>query len=366
MLDPVRVLIVDDSIVVRKAVSDALATDPEISVVGTAANGKIAMERVPQLRPEVLVLDIEMPEANGFDVLRFLKRDHPRIRTIMFSTLTQRGAAQTIEALSLGASDYVSKPSSTDQGGYTDVLKRMAAELVPKIKQFRSIRAEGPGSHLPTGASISGTKPVPSAGFRISPSSSQAIPKIVAIGVSTGGPEALSQLIPKLPKDFQVPLVVVQHMPPIFTKLLAERLNADARVKVREGIDGEVPTPGIVYIAPGDRHMTLARKEGRIVLSMNQQPPENSCRPSADVLFRSVADVYGPNALGVILTGMGHDGLDGLRLMKKKGAVVLAQDQATSVVWGMPAAVVREGLADGVVPIDQMGGAIEAYVIRRK
>lgn len=354
MIDPIRVLIVDDSVVVRRAVAEALSSDREIAVVGTASNGKIALQRIPELKPEVLILDIEMPESNGFDVLRALRRDYRYVRTIMFSTLTQRGAAQTIEALSLGADDYVSKPTSIALGGYNAVLKRVAAELIPKIRQFRPKIEKRPD--LPEDKSprpIEGTLRKRRAG---------GVPEVVAIGISTGGPDALSRVLPKLSKTFPVPLLIVQHMPPLFTRLLAERLDAHAEISVVEGADGVVAKPGVAYIAPGDYHMAVRKEAAGVVLSMSQTPPENSCRPAADVLFRSVAEVYGPNALGVIMTGMGQDGLKGLRAMYARGAAVVAQDQASSVVWGMPSFVVREGFADAVVPLDEMAVTVETFV----
>lgn len=351
MPEPIRVLIVDDSAIVRRAVSDALANVPEITVIGTAPNGKIALDRIAQLRPEVVILDIEMPEADGFEVLRVLRVTHPKVRTIMFSTLTQRGASQTIQALSLGANDYVTKPTSIGLG-YGDVLKQVAADLIPKITQFRPELWESAPAAPTTRGGQTARLDRNGAGAHV-------VPKVIAIGVSTGGPEALAKVLPRLAKGFPVPILIVQHMPPVFTKLLAERLDAGSGIKVVEGADGVSPEASVAYIAPGDHHMMVRRKEGRIVLSLSQSPPENSCRPAADPLFRSVADVYGDQALGVIMTGMGQDGLIGLRAMKARGATVFAQDKETSVVWGMPSFVVHEGLADRVVSLDELGPAIE-------
>lgn len=353
MADPIRVLVVDDSAIVRRAVSDALAAAPGISVVGAAANGKIAVERVLHLKPDVVILDIEMPEANGFEVLKALRAMHSTVRTIMFSTLTQRGTAQTIEALALGASDYALKPSSTGQG-YADTLKQVASELIPKIKQFRPDWLAHPAAvaAAPTGA------------LKRTPTRDAAMPRAVAIGVSTGGPEALSKVLPQLPKTCPVPIFIVQHMPPVFTKLLADRLALSSAIHVVEAADGMPPVAGTAYVAPGNYHMTVCKHDGRVTIALNQDPSENSCRPSADVLFRSVAEVYGAHALGVIMTGMGQDGLIGLRAMKALGATVYAQDQATSVVWGMPSFVVREGLADLVLPVGELAAAIDAAVSR--
>lgn len=358
MFEPIRVMIIDDSSVVRRAVTEALSHDPDISIVGTASNGKIALQRIAQWSPEVLILDLEMPEADGFELLRALRVDFPKIRTIMFSSATQRGAVQTIEALSLGASDYVAKPTTTHPGGYSEAVRQVAAELIPKIKQFRPHPAW-------TKPLQKGTKQVEELTVeRVLRSAPQPV-GIVAIGISTGGPAALSKLIPELSKDFPVPIVIVQHMPPVFTRMLAERLQQGEGVKVVEGVDGMILEPGTAYIAPGNYHMAVRQKEGRVFLAMNQEPPVNYCRPSVDVLFRSVAEVYREETLGIIMTGMGQDGLNGIRAMKSKGAIIFAQDQASSVVWGMPSFVVREGLADCVLPLDEMRGAIEDCVMKR-
>lgn len=359
MPDPVRVLVVDDSAVARRAVSGALSQDPEIEVVGSAPNGNVARERIKELNPEVLILDIEMPESDGFDLLKVLRSEYPKIRTIMFSNLTHRGALQTIEALSLGASDYVAKPTSVPGQGYGEGIQRVAAELIPKIKQFRP--------DLSVAQEPKREKEKKSSAFPLKPGlrTVQAIPKIVAIGISTGGPEALSILLPRLSRTFPVPIVIVQHMPTLFTRLLAERLDWNSEIKVVEGFQGMALEPGIAYIAPGNCHMVVQQKEKGMAISVNQNPPENSCRPSADVLFRSVAAVYGPHALGVIMTGMGKDGLAGLRAMKEQGALVFAQDQESSVIWGIPSFVVQEGLADRVISLDQMAPAIAGTVGNR-
>lgn len=356
--EPIRVLIVDDSAVVRRAVLEALSDDPEICVVGTASNGSIAIQKIDQLKADVLILDIEMPEMDGFCALRIMRARYPRIRTIMFSSLTQRGAVQTIEALSLGANDYIAKPACIAHQGYKDMLKGVSAELIPKIKQFRLAaenRMQGVESR------VQGVHPTP---YSLPPASS--VPRIVAIGISTGGPEALSRLIPSFSKEFPVPIVLVQHMPPVFTKLLAERLESISKLRVTEGCDGLELKPGVVYVAPGDFHMSLQNKGDGAVISLNQGPPENFCRPAVDVLFRSVAKVYGSNALGIIMTGMGQDGCKGVMEMKRQGALVFAQDQASSVVWGMPSAVINAGLADSVLPLDQISIAVDDCVLRNQ
>ncbi|MFQ5542923.1 MAG: chemotaxis response regulator protein-glutamate methylesterase [Nitrospiria bacterium] len=374
----VRVLVVDDSVIIRKAVSDALGLVSGVEVVGTASNGKIALEKVEALKPDVMVLDIEMPVATGFDVLRGMKKKRLHVRTIMFSTLTSRGASQTLEALSLGAHDYISKPTATSEG-YRDNLRRVADELGPKIKQFRPmaprrplrqikpksapVASTGNGRSLNAKA-LSPTTPIekkPSvlpkvSGVRLKNGVS---PQVVAIGISTGGPDALAKLMPTFSKDFPLPIVIVQHMPPLFTKLLAERLDGMSKIKIVEAVEGMLLESGVAYIAPGDNHLVVKNRLGRVVLALNRNAAENSCRPSADVLFRSVAEVYGNRALGVIMTGMGQDGFKGCQVMKKKGAQIIAQDEATSVVWGMPSYVVHDGLADTVLPLEELGEMIE-------
>ena len=333
----IRVLVVDDSVVIRSLVSRALADDPQIEVVGVAANGQIALERIPQLTPDIITLDVEMPEMDGLETLRRLRAQYPKVRAIMFSTLTERGAVVTLEALTLGAADYVTKPANV---GSLDVsLRRLRDDLIPKIKQFFQL----PAFSAARAAAIQAPRKAP-AGRR----------ELVAIGASTGGPQALVGLFAGLPAELAAPVVLVQHMPPLFTRLLADRLAALGRVRVREARGGELLEPGHAYLAPGDYHLVLKREKTRVVTALNQEPPENSCRPAVDVLFRSVAQAYGGRTVAVVLTGMGQDGLRGVELLKAEGAYVIAQDEASSVVWGMPGCVAGAGLADEVVPIEQV------------
>ena len=344
----IRVLIVDDAVVIRKIVSDVLAGDPEIEIVGTAANGRIALQKLTQVNPDLVTLDVEMPEMDGLQTLKALRVTHPRLPVIMFSTLTERGASSTIEALTLGASDYVTKPANVGSVGVAQ--QRVKEQLIPKIKSLcaattvvaKPAVAPAPVARPTAGAPRAWTWPA--AGV-----TSQ--PEIIAIGVSTGGPNALAEIIPNLPGDFPVPIVIAQHMPPMFTKFLADRLNAQSPLEVREAAGGEVLQPGSVFIAPGDHHMVLRRSGTRIVTALNHDPPENSCRPAVDVLFRSVHDVYRDNVLAVVLTGMGQDGLHGCEVIKQGGGSVIVQDEATSVVWGMPGFVARAGLADRTLPL---------------
>jgi two-component system chemotaxis response regulator CheB len=348
----IRVLVVDDAVVVRKIVTDALASDPDIEVVGSAANGRIALAKLVQVNPDVVTMDIEMPEMNGLEALRELRKTHPMLPVIMFSTLTERGGSATLEALALGATDYVTKPANV--GSVAVAQQRIRDELIPKIKALCGRRAGLVLSKLvATDTTATPARPA----VRPNAPLDQRI-DIVAIGVSTGGPNALATILPKLPRDFPVPIVIVQHMPPVFTKLLADRLRASSQLDVREGVVGGVVEPGRVWIAPGDRHMLVRQGRDGVTLTLNQNPPENSCRPSVDPLFRSVGDVYGARALGVILTGMGQDGLHGSEELTDVGASVIAQDQATSVVWGMPGFVANAGLAERLFPLEEIAGEL--------
>lgn len=341
-----RVLLVDDAVVVRKALSVAIEKDPDLEVAGTAVNGRIALAKFPTLKPDIILLDIEMPEMNGLETVRELRKIDSRVPIIMFSTLTERGASTTLEALALGATDYVTKPSNVN-GAAT--METITSELIPKIRALcRLTMRDG---------TLSERKfvPVPPA---VSVSRVLVPAQIVVIGVSTGGPDALARMVPTLPADFPVPVLIAQHMPPIFTSMLAARLSSKSALPVRECLPGEWLKPGSILIAPGDFHMIVEADAGGVRVQTHQGPRENFCRPSVDVLFRSVAAVYGTRTLAVILTGMGQDGLLGCEALRAQGARVYVQDEATSVVWGMPGFVARAGLADKVLPLQQIGAEI--------
>ena len=348
-----RVLIVDDAMLIRRLVSDALASDTAIEVVGEAANGKVALQKIEQLAPDLVTLDIEMPEMDGLATLREIRKTHPRLPVIMFSALTERGAADTLEALHIGASDYVTKSTSTAGKGMAQ--QRIQADLIPKIRSL--CRVAQPADAAPKRlAAVQPVQPVTA--------TSGAHPEradVVAIGLSTGGPGALGQLLPALPADFPAPILLVQHMPNVFTRLLAERLDSHAALAIVEATDAQRVQPGTVYVAPGDFHLSVRRHNGQVVVALSQEPPEHSHRPSADVLFRSVAAVYGAHALGLVLTGMGEDGLSGSEQITRAGGRVIVQDEATSVVWEMPGRVANAGLADAVLPI----GAVAPELVRR-
>jgi two-component system chemotaxis response regulator CheB len=343
----IRVLIVDDSSVIRRIISDILSAEADIEVVGTAPNGRIALSKIPQLNPDLVTLDVEMPEMDGLETIREIRKQWSRLSILMFSTLTERGAATTIDALSLGATHYVTKP--TPGQGSASVTARVREELLGKVRGLAAPRGDR--------STPSKVSPLPLPVQRLR----RGVPapvQVVAVGVSTGGPSALEALIPRLPKNLPVPVVLVQHMPPLFTRLLAERLDQHSELAIHEGIGGTALKPGTVWIAPGDNHMIVEGAPWNARIKMNQDPPENSCRPAVDVLFRSTAKVFGSGTLAVVLTGMGADGTRGCEAIQAAGGQVLAQDRESSVVWGMPGSVVNAGLADEVVPLDRMAEAI--------
>ena len=342
----IRVLIVDDSAVMRSLLRSVILSDPGLEVAGTAADGASALESLRLERPDLILLDVEMPVMDGLVTLREVRaRDHT-MPVIMCSSLTQRGARVTIEALASGASDYVAKP--TGQAGRESAMRALAQELIPKIRaltghlQARPATAVAPRTVL---AMPPAPPPSPRAPVK---------PLVLAIGVSTGGPAALDMLLPELPAGFPLPVLIVQHMPEVFTRLLAERLSRRCALPVSEAAEGMPASAGCIYIARGNWHMealSAARPGAPATVHLTQGPPENHCRPSVDTLFRSAARVYGSGVLAVVLTGMGYDGLAGSRVICEQGGSVLAQDQATSTVWGMPGAVAQAGLAYKVLPL---------------
>ena len=461
----IRILIVDDSVVIRKLLTQTLAEAPGLEVVGTASLGKIALAKIPECQPDVVILDVEMPEMDGIETLRRIRKDSPRLPVIMFSTKTERGAAATIEALTSGASDYVAKPSNV--GNVLLAMTRVREELVPKIHaltgRMRAPRARptpmpaggavpapapppvrammptpappvtGPlaafGSALPpptpavaamlaaapnsspfaaprpttfasavpappasrtqTNTAVQPLRPpasptpaprltalpparprgqtgplVTASQFRIPPRIGPRPPvEIVAIGASTGGPNALAILLGQLPAELTVPIVIVQHMLAAFTRHFAERLASQSALRIVEATAGDPLLPGHVYIARGDHHLLVERRQGKPTIVTNQDPLENFCRPAVDVLFRSVAATYGASALAVVLTGMGHDGLLGCGAIREAGGDVVVQDEASSVVWGMPGFVARAGLASQIMPLEQIGPEVRRRVM---
>lgn len=380
----IRVLVVDDSVVVRRLIVDALSDDPGINVVGTASNGKIALQKIDELKPDVMTLDIEMPVLDGIGTLKELRPKHKRLPVIMFSTLTANGASATLEALSAGATDYVTKPANV--GSVRESIKSVREQLIPRIyalgpKQRPSAPTRPgaplgrPGAPPPPGrpgAPLAGRPPLgtpaaPSGGLRlpVRPGKGKTPGQrvdVIAVGCSTGGPDALAKVVHGFPKDLPVPVVVVQHMPPIFTKMFADRLDRASAVKVVEAVADVPLEAGTVYIAPGDKHLEVVRKGTSVLTKLHEGPPENSCRPAVDPLFRSVASVFGAHALTVVLTGMGQDGKKGCEVLARVGSEIVVQDEETSVVWGMPGAVAVAGLADVVLPLGSISDTLLARV----
>lgn len=336
----IRVLVVDDSAVVRHLVTQALSDDPEIEVVGAERNGADALASIPLLRPDLLTLDVEMPEMNGIELLRQIRGRHARLRTVMLSSLTSRGAAITLEALTLGADDYL--PKAVKAESTAESLAHLRRELIPRIKQF--FKAAPAGRPLAQPA----TRQAPL--VAVAP----AKPRILAIGSSTGGPQALAAVISALPAYFPIPVLIVQHMPPLFTRLLAERLAGESRIKVDEASEGAEIVRGRVLIARGDHHLKVRRSGSSTFATLDQGPQENSCRPSVDALFRSRAQHFRNEVLSVVLTGMGNDGLAGAQALRQAGSRCLVQDEATSVVWGMPGVIARAGLANQILPLNRI------------
>ncbi len=376
-------LVVDDSVVIRRLVTDSLSRDPDIEVVGFASNGRIALAKVDQLAPDLVTMDIEMPEMNGIEAVRALRRNRHTMPIIMFSTLTERGASATLDALVAGATDYVTKPANV--GSVQESLDRVASEIIPKIKALVPRRAgssgpaaaaapaapartagqpgglPGPAASRPVGTPLHGhgrspvvTRPAP-APHPVS---------AVIIGSSTGGPEALSKVLGALSAPPPVPVLVVQHMPPVFTRQLAARLDRLGPATVVEASEGEVLKPGTVYIAAGDHHLEVSRSAGQLRTHLTDAPPVNFCRPAVDVLFRSAVRELGGQLLALVLTGMGADGRTGCEDVVAAGGTVLVQDEPTSVVWGMPGAVAAAGLAHRVLPLGEVAPTLESVLAR--
>ncbi len=339
-MKPIHILIVDDSAAVRRLLRLALSEDPELQIAGVAANGKIALALMEQSPPDVVTLDIEMPEMDGLTALAQIRKRYPRLPVIMFSTLTERGAVATLDALSLGATDYVTKPTTV--GDPARAIESIKQQLIPRIKSFCRRLDVAPAPPVIPSRQQSESRPV----------------ELLVIGTSTGGPNALAEVLAAFPKDLSVPVAIVQHMPATFTRFLAERLALLCPLPVREAVSGARLAAGEVWIAPGDYHLTVTGLRSACGLQLIQTPPENSCRPSVDVLFRSAAQVFGNGVLAVVMTGMGQDGLRGAEAVCDRGGRVWAQDAATSVVWGMPGFIVQHGLAQRVLPVGRIGQEI--------
>ncbi len=349
-----RILLVDDSSVVRRVLSDLISGDPQLEVAGTAPEGRTALKRISELRPDLVVMDVEMPVMDGLTAVAEIRRTDRHLPIIMFSTLTHRGATATLDALTLGADDYV--PKERNSLGLAASMEDLRGDLLPKIHALclRGLRRQG-RIHA---------EPLPPVRRLPRPAESQI--EIVTVGVSTGGPDALSKLLPGIPQNLPVPVVMVQHMPEVFTRLLAERLSTKSPLPVKEVVGGETLTLGTIWLAPGGKHLRLMAGLSGVRLMLDSSEPRNFCRPSVDVMIESAVEIYGKGTLAVILTGMGSDGLHGCELVRKSGGQVIAQDEKSCIVWGMPGVVVRAGLADAIQPLSSIASEIVQRVMRRR
>lgn len=365
--NPIRVLVVDDSAVIRGLVSKSLEQETEIVVVGTAMNGERALSWMSSNPVDVVILDVEMPVMDGLTALQEIQKDYPGVPVIMASGLTSKGAETTVKALSLGAVGCVAKPQTSSAAESIRVLSR---ELVMMIKAVGSKK----------------TKPSSSSDLKQNRSSHQSQlahsdsqnkdvynknlkfykqPEVLVIGTSTGGPKALAELLPQIPIDFPIPILIVQHMPPGFTEMLASHIQTDTGRTTVEAKHNEPLESHKTYVAPGGSHLLIGEQNGQKVTLINQAPPEHFCRPSVNPLFRSAAEHFGNTTLAVMLTGMGEDGIEGTHEIARAGGTIIAQDEASSVVWGMPAAVAGAGLADKILPLSQIAAEIKSQCLIR-
>lgn len=348
-------MVVDDSVVIRGLVARWIGEAGEFEVVTTAANGRAAVEALDRVEPDIVLLDIEMPEMDGLTALPHLLRRRPGMKIVVISTLTQRNAEISLKCLSLGATDYLPKPDGHRQVTTSAEFRR---DLMEKLRGLATARGRVPRQPLNV-ASTPVTPPAP----RPAPRLVSTRPRCLLIGASTGGPRAVEEVLVGLGSALQrVPTLIVQHMPPMFTGVFADHLRVQLGIRACEPKDGEPLVPGTVYIAPGGRHMGLSAGQGEPIIRLDDGPPVNFCRPAVDVLFRDAAPIFGASALAVILTGMGSDGTHGARALVQAGATVMAQDEATSTIWGMPGSVVKAGLAHDVLPLDSIGPALKATI----
>lgn len=348
---PLRVLLIDDSALIRQALRKLIDAEPDLTVCGVARDGQIGLQKVAELAPDLIVLDVEMPVLDGLATLRRLRASHPSLPVVMFSALTRPGVKTTIDALLIGASDYVPKPSG---GG--DVAAEVRASLIPKIRLHG--QSAGRLERPPSSQSIPTSLAAAADGPKLSLRTRAKRAGLVVIGVSTGGPQALLALFSELPPDLGVPIVIVQHMLPGFLPHLAFRLSGQSEMVVRLAEDGQPLDAAAAYLAPGGTHLEIAGTRSAPRLRLTDAPPVQSCRPAADVLFRSAARTFDEDTLGVVLTGMGRDGLEGSRAIVAAGGAVIAQDQASSVIYGMPRVVAEAGLASATLPLEAMAAAI--------
>ncbi len=363
--DPYRVMLVDDSAVIRGLFSRFLEEDPEITVVVSAMNGQIALDALAKHDVEIIVLDIEMPVMDGMTALPLLLAAKPGVQILIASTLTRKNAEISLRAMAAGAADYVTKPTSTSEIHSTDAFKR---ELTEKTKALAAAARGGRRAPRATASAQGALAKAPAVttvpadiSLRRSPMQK---PEVIAIGSSTGGPPALLNLVRGLGNGLEQPILITQHMPPTFTSLLAEHIGRASGIPCAEAKDGEAILPGHIYVAPGDYHMLVEQDENGRVIRLNQAPPENFCRPAVDPMLRSMAEIYGSRVMVIMLTGMGSDGQLGSEVVVAAGGSVVAQDEATCVVWGMPGAVATAGLCSAILPLPEIASYVRKLVLR--
>ncbi|WP_122628983.1 protein-glutamate methylesterase/protein-glutamine glutaminase [Lucifera butyrica] len=347
----IKILIVDDSAFMRKLLTDLFATEPDFMVIDTARNGKDAIDKVKRLKPDLVTMDVEMPVMDGITALEIIMKEAP-VPVVMVSSLTKAGAEATLKALELGAIDFVAKtagPISSITGIREKLLEKCRIAVQANVLQIIN-------KTITASPVVKPTVPTMQYGSQTE--------KIIAIGTSTGGPRALQEVITKLPGNLPCGVVIVQHMPPGFTKSLSERLNSLSALTVKEAEHNDVVTAGSVYIAPGDYHMLLEREGNKTVIKLNPNPPVGGHRPAVDPMMESVAELYGAKTVGVILTGMGHDGSKGMQAIKRQKGYTIAEDQSTSVVYGMPKSVIELGIVDKVVPLPAVAAEITKMAIK--
>lgn len=344
----IKLIVVDDSITYRNMLHQVLSEDPDLEVVSQASNGKLAIPRIKHYKPDFVLLDQEMPEMTGIELLAYMKKEFPDVGVLMFSSKTVQGAKITMEALELGALDFVTKPEFS---GHGDAKAYIREKVITRLKALhRSMHGDRkvlPGS----------VKSIPTAAEK-----KAAAYQICTIGISTGGPQALRELLPLISGNLNGAIVLTQHMPPIFTFQLAESLNQISALTVKEGENGETIQKGTVYIAPGGKHMIVAEASGQRIIKITDDPPELNCKPSVNILFRSVAEVYGTKSCAIIMTGMGSDGHEGMKKLVEKGAYCISQDPESCLIFGMPALPVKEGLVQEILNIKDIAKRIEFLI----
>lgn len=359
-----RVLVIDDSAVVRGLVARWIEADPRFTLAATCSDGEQGVKRAGELQPDLIVLDVEMPRMDGLTALPLILKAVPGVRVVMASTLTHKGAEVTMRALSLGAADFAPKPEAGRLGGaetYRDELLNKLAALAPRV--LRPVPAPGaPGPASSAAPAPAAIRPAasPDVSGRPAPSASQIA--LLAIGSSTGGPQALRRVMGALPAKLSIPVVIAQHMPKVFTAILAEHLSREG-LPAKEAVHGEILKAGHIYVAPGDQHLTVTGTPGHFRANLDQNPPVNFCRPAVDPLFESCARAAGKGLVALVLTGMGSDGRTGARFVRDAGGYTIVQDQATSVVWGMPGAVAEARLADMILPLEAIGPELSKRLI---